>query len=608
MTGITLISKSIDKSAVPGAQLRFFLFNNNISSTNLADEQKLMVYINDGTGDNLVYTWDYGQNSATWTEVTIPLGSFGNIFTIKWVVDKGTNWPFYDDIIIDDVCVEDPSCPLPSSLTATGITGTQAVLDWTQNGSATSWDIELGPFGFTPSGTPTHPGVSKPYTCTGLTQLTDYCYYVRANCSGGNGQSLWIGPKIFTTTCGLSPLTYCQYFPTDKIPSCWSQTYDGTLYSNRWTMSPSSNAGGEAYEAMCQYQYGVGVARLVSAQLDIANQDVVRLTFRQVLNDYNAGINDLNFKVQYRIDGGAWTDLWVHAGGIGSSIPAGIKTFDIPVSGNVLEIGWAADGNLYNFYDWTIDDVCVTSLPANLSAVVTHASCPAAADGAIDLTVNFGQPPYIYAWSNGATTQDLTGLNPGTYIVVVTDDLENSATRSWTVTAINPVCEFFTATGTASSTVCYSATNTLTVQNFTVTNTGSVELVAGQKITILPNTVVQQQGYLWAYISTSYCSPTKEAEVTGDGKPELTSARTNGRFLLYPNPTTGNFILQQKEKTSFDNVSVEVYSMSGNRVMTDRMIGEKRREFVSSSLPAGIYFVKIAAGGYLETIKLVKTR
>jgi hypothetical protein len=373
-------------------------------------------------------------------------------------------------------------------------------------------------------------------------------------------------------------------------------------------MSPSSNAGGEAYEAMCQYQFGVGVARLVSAQLDVAEQDAVRLTFRQVLNDYNAGINDLNFKVQYRIDGGAWTDLWVHAGGIGSSIPAGIKTFDIPVSGNVLEIGWAADGNLYNFYDWTIDDVCVTSLMANLSAVVTHASCSAAADGAIDLTVNFGQPPYTYAWSNGATTQDLTGLNPGTYTVVVTDDLENSATRTWTVTALAPVCEFFTATGTASSTVCYSATNTLTVQNFTVTNTGSVELVAGQKITILPNTAVQQQGYLWAYISTSYCSPTKEAEVTGDGNPELTSARTNGKFMLYPNPTTGNFILQQKEKTSFDNVSVEVFSMSGNRVMTDRMIGEKRREFVSSSLPSGIYFVKIVAGDYVETIKLVKTR
>ncbi len=608
LTGITLTSKTIDKSSIPGAQLRFFLFNNNITTTNPADEQKLMVYINDGAGDNLVYTWDYGQNSANWTEVTIPLSAFGNNFTIKWVVDKGTNYPFYDDIIIDDVCVEDPACPVPSSLTASNITGTQAVLNWTQNGTASSWDIELGLQGFTPTSTPTHPGVSKPYTCTGLTPLTNYSYYVRAGCSGGNGHGLWVGPKNFSTSCGINSLNYCQYFPTDIFPQCWTQTFDGTLSYNGWSMSNTSNAWGDPYEAMCTYQSGIGVARLVSAQMDVSEQDAVRLTFRHRIWDYNAGVNDVNFKVQYRIDGGAWTNLWEHAGGIGSNVPAEIKTLDFPVSGNILEVGWAVDGNLYNFWDWSVDDVCVSMLPASLSAVVTNASCPSAADGSIDLTVNFGQPPYTYEWSNGATTQDLTGLNPGTYSVIVTDGAENTATRSWTVTATNPVCEFFTATGTASSTVCYSATNTLSVQNFTVTNTGNVELVAGQKILILPNTSVQLQGQLWAYISTSYCTPTKDSEVTGGESPEIASARTSGKFMLFPNPTTGNFILQQKERNSFEIVSVEVYSMSGNRVMTDRMIGEKRREFVSSSLPSGVYFVKIVAGDYMETIKLVKTR
>ncbi|MTB53822.1 DUF11 domain-containing protein, partial [Lewinella sp. W8] len=61
----------------------------------------------------------------------------------------------------------------------------------------------------------------------------------------------------------------------------------------------------------------------------------------------------------------------------------------------------------------------------SVSGVTTDVICNDDAgtsdDGTITLTVVGGTAGYTYAWSNGATTQNLSGLAAGTYTVVVTD-------------------------------------------------------------------------------------------------------------------------------------------------------------------------------------------
>lgn len=59
--------------------------------------------------------------------------------------------------------------------------------------------------------------------------------------------------------------------------------------------------------------------------------------------------------------------------------------------------------------------------PPNLSMFITNISCNGANDGAIDLTISGGTSPYNIIWSNGATTEDISGLAPGNYSVTVTD-------------------------------------------------------------------------------------------------------------------------------------------------------------------------------------------
>ncbi len=91
------------------------------------------------------------------------------------------------------------------------------------------------------------------------------------------------------------------------------------------------------------------------------------------------------------------------------------------------------------------------------SADVTNITCNGFANGSIDITVTGGtQPPYFYVWSNGATTEDLTNLNVGTYTVTVTDVNGCSFTDSYSITE-QPV---LTATATSSSSPsCFAANN-----------------------------------------------------------------------------------------------------------------------------------------------------
>ncbi|MCC7301592.1 MAG: gliding motility-associated C-terminal domain-containing protein [Bacteroidia bacterium] len=62
---------------------------------------------------------------------------------------------------------------------------------------------------------------------------------------------------------------------------------------------------------------------------------------------------------------------------------------------------------------------------------VTPSSCNTVNDGGIDITVTGGTGALTYAWSNGATTQDLSAILSGTYSVVITD--ANGCSTSTTV-------------------------------------------------------------------------------------------------------------------------------------------------------------------------------
>ncbi len=89
--------------------------------------------------------------------------------------------------------------------------------------------------------------------------------------------------------------------------------------------------------------------------------------------------------------------------------------------------------------------------PIKITDTVVQISCFGNGDGAIDISVTGGTPNYTYDWSNGATTQDITNLNQGTYVVTVTD--ANNCTESASYTIVNPspiIVNYFIRTPTCS--------------------------------------------------------------------------------------------------------------------------------------------------------------
>ena len=99
------------------------------------------------------------------------------------------------------------------------------------------------------------------------------------------------------------------------------------------------------------------------------------------------------------------------------------------------------------FYDVTVTDAsgCGTTLyflifspdALEMTSSISNTQCGVEGAYGIDVSVVGGQAPYTYLWSTGATTQNVTGLNTGTYSVAITDGAGCSIAREITVDAVS---------------------------------------------------------------------------------------------------------------------------------------------------------------------------
>ncbi len=278
-------------------------------------------------------------------------------------------------------------------------------------------------------------------------------------------------------------------------------------------------------------------------------------------------------------------------------------------------------------YSWVYTDSkgCTSSPSANL--VINASPAPAAPLGEAIQYFNSGATVASLA-ASGTAIQWYANSTGGTALATNVPLLDNThyyasqtiagceSSARLNVTVFLDVPANITVAGSVGSgaTPCYNASQTITFAGganvFTVQPGGSVTLIAGQVIKMLTGTEVKLNGYMHGYISSTERCGFKDGSIaavnTGDEAPPDISP--NSIFTIYPNPSAGNFTLEQRMGETYGNITIEIIGMHGERLKAEQISGMRKHEIKLSNPREGICFLKVVADDHVELFKLLITR
>jgi hypothetical protein len=389
----------------------------------------------------------------------------------------------------DAVTILVPNCPAPTAFAVSGVIDTAATFNWISGGGAVdSTIIEYGPVGFA-QGSGTRVVVSgNPATLTSFLPNTTYQAYVFESCDPVSGNSFYSAPVTFTTLCSPNP------YPGNTTAAplvVGSFPYSYTVNANEWACYTNNNTNRASQDVFFRFTVD---SCATQATVSLCSTAVAWDTYLTILaadgtttvvtaDDVCAAHASATFNVQPGATYYAMVEPYATTGVPTNPFTVNIsQTLGVPnpaftlatvqptcatatngsVSVNLTNINKAPIGYTWStgattasisglgvgMYYVTVTNGCggskVDSVQLNSSFAValtsqTNVSCAGGNNGAVNITVTGGVAPYAFAWSNGATTEDLAGLVAGAYTGTVTDAALCQLSATATITQPAPI-------------------------------------------------------------------------------------------------------------------------------------------------------------------------